>query len=98
MKIYIAGPITGHRFYKIKFKIAEIILKLRGFAVMNPAWINAGNQFTWEEYMDITREMQNVCDAICLLSGWKSSTGARIEEERAMVNEQLIFYRLRDVQ
>lgn len=77
MKVYIAGPITGHPDYKTWFNMAENIFKINGASVMNPAVLPEG--FTDAQYMAIGREMLLACDAIALLPGWEDSKGANLE-------------------
>ena len=44
--IYMSGAMTDDPFYKLKFSLAEILLKASGHTVINPARITAGD--TWE--------------------------------------------------
>lgn len=46
MKIYIAGPITGIPDYKERFAKAEAELKAKGHAVMNPAALPEGFEYS----------------------------------------------------
>lgn len=77
MKIFIAGPITGVAGYAEKFNQAEEHLTAKGHHVLNPAVLPYG--FEHSEYMEITKSMLNLCDAIYLLKGWEKSPGAKEE-------------------
>ena len=77
MKIYIAGKITGDKNYKTKFKRAEKLLRSLGHSVMNPAWIAPSDDFTWIDYMQISRMMQARCNAVYFLKGFGSMLMAR---------------------
>ena len=89
MKVYIAGPITGHPDYKDCFAKAELILKERLAIVMNPARLPEG--FEWAEYMKITFAMLEACDTIVLLPGWENSRGAVLEYRMALCNGKSIL-------
>lgn len=83
MKIYIAGKITGDPDYKKRFDAAEALIAKMGHAVMNPARLEAYEDFTWEDYMDVSGAMLRVCDAVFFLEGWEDSRGARAERQLA---------------
>lgn len=92
MKIYIAGKITGDKFYKRKFARAERTLKRKGHSVMSPAVLKDYPEFTWNDYMAITRAMQKRCSAILLLSDWKDSKGATEEYKYAKKLHQAVYF------
>lgn len=97
LKIYIAGKITGCKFYKLNFLIAEIIIRLKGHSVMNPAWIKASKEFNWNHYMIISRSMQSVCDATFFMSNFTKSKGAMEEYSFAINNSQKSFFSYKDI-
>ena len=97
MKVYIAGPITGHEGYEEKFRGAEEELSSAGHSVMNPARLGSWPEFGWEDYMRVTLEMLAVCDAVLLLPGWEGSRGARLEKKSAQKRGKKIFYSPGDV-
>lgn len=84
-RIYLSGPITGHEDYLAKFAHAEreVIDIFRGgdVEVINPARICASlpESTTWKEYMRICYKLLDMADTICMLPGWKESSGACIE-------------------
>ena len=89
MKVYIAGPITGHPDYKKEFRKAEQLLKEQGALVMNPAILPEG--FTDAQYMAIGREMLLACDTIVMLPGWENSKGANLEFHTALYHGKNIL-------
>lgn len=84
-KIYIAGKISNNPNYKEQFQEAEDLLIKLGYEVFNPAKIHLKcpkdcvcNR-NWGCYMLACLPELHKCDAICLLTNWKNSVGARIE-------------------
>lgn len=97
MKFYIAGKITGDSNYKEKFDEAERLIVSKGHAVMNPAWLKSFSEFSWEDYMFITKAMQMKCDAVYFLSNWADSCGAMKEFQRTKQLKQQVFFALEDI-
>ena len=89
MKIYIAGKITGEPNYKEKFDIAATSLEAQGHIVLNPAEVPEG--MLPADYMRICFAMIDTADAIYLLKGWYSSSGASIERNYAMYTGKSIL-------
>lgn len=89
MKIYIAGKITGEPNYKEKFDIAAKSLEAQGHIVLNPAELPEG--MLPADYMRICFAMIDTADAIYLLEGWYSSSGAFIEWNYAMYTGKSIL-------
>lgn len=80
MKIYIAGPMTGHA--DLNFPaFHEVARRLReeGHTVVNPAEINPALDADWTECMRADIRELVACDAIFLLPGWEKSRGASLE-------------------
>ena len=81
--IYIAGPMTGivdHNFPA--FHAAAKKLRAQGYAVFNPAEINADavdviRPWSWYMRKDLAELVK--CEAIYLLPGWENSKGATLE-------------------
>ena len=90
MKVYISGQITGNRFYKLQFRLAEIKLKLKGYEPINPARVIA--VLDYEDYMHIDFAMIDVCDSVYMLRNWKKSKGAKRELEYAKKIYKRIIY------
>ena len=82
-KIYISGPITAEKHYRENFRIAQLMLLQRGYAVMSPAILPEG--FDYEEYMSVCFAMLDVCKFMALLDGWKNSPGSKREYEYALI-------------
>lgn len=89
MKIYIAGKITGEPNYKEKFDIAATSLEAQGHIVLNPAELPEG--MLPADYMRLRFAMIDTADAIYLLKGWYSSSGASIERNYAMYTGKSIL-------
>jgi len=84
-KIYISGKITGLELCDAErlFNEAESKCIELGFVPVNPIKLNHAHDKTWLSYMkeDIIAMME--CDAIFMLSNYKTSKGAMIELELA---------------
>lgn len=89
MKIYIAGKIAGKLNYKEEFDIAATSLEAQGHIVLNPAELPEG--MLPADYMRICFAMIDTADAIYLLKGWYSSSGASIERNYAMYTGKSIL-------
>lgn len=77
-KIYLAGPMTGKLFYnRPTFYLRHLILKLKGYKVMNPAILPLG--FEYDYYIEINKKMLDACDIVYFLRGSEDSKGAMIE-------------------
>lgn len=81
MKVYLSGPITGTTDYMKHFGEDQKILETLGHTVINPALVNSNlpKDTTHGEYMRMSFCMLDMCDAICMLPGYKKSVGARHE-------------------
>lgn len=86
-KIYISGKITGTEDYMQRFAEAEETLKnaFPGVSIINPAKVNSAlpTDTTYEQYMQMSFVMLDMCDTICMMHGWEQSNGAIIEKTRA---------------
>lgn len=89
MKIYIAGPITGHGDYEKKFARAEELLTERGHIVINPALLPEGLG-SCDTYMGIYFAMIDACDAVVMLDGWQESFGACREWGYAQGRDRIV--------
>lgn len=79
IKVYIAGPITGHPSYRTEFNHAEDVLRLAGVEPLNPADVELHEEATWQDYMRATTRMLTQANEVCLLPGWETSKGAQVE-------------------
>lgn len=92
MRVYLSGPITGRRDYRQRFREAEESVRSRGHKVFNPAALDGG--LTLREYMRTDLVHLTDCDAVCMLTGWSESGGAKIEHALAAYLGMPIFYNL----
>jgi hypothetical protein len=81
MKIYIAGPMTGHPDMNYPaFHAAAAELRALGHVVINPAEnpepAGATPRQKWLGYMRISIAQMTTVDAVCMLPGWEKSSGA----------------------
>lgn len=76
-KVYIAGQITGNKYYRGEFAEAEKKLRELGYIPINPAILPEG--LDSRDYMRICLAMLDSADAIALLPTWAHSGGAKIE-------------------
>ena len=89
--VYLAGKITGDKKYKQKFKEAARALERAGFVVINPAMLPSVG-FEYEAYIRMSVAMLLECEAVCFLSCWYYSPGARSEWGIAEAHGKEIFY------
>lgn len=86
-KIYISGPITGTDDYMERFAEAEEEMVAEGYAVINPAKVNAmlppPPDTNYEQYMKMSLLMLSDADEIYMMVGWEYSIGAKLELEYA---------------
>lgn len=94
MKIYISGAITGTDNYMERFAKAEKELTELGYSVVNPAKVNAQlpEDTGYEEYMNMSFCMLDMCGNICMLKGWEKSCGANRELGYAIAKKKTVFY------
>lgn len=90
MKVYIAGPMTGHADYNFPaFDGAAKFLRGCGYTVINPADLDRERGFdpsrdeAGEEFLRgaLQRDLSAICgcDGVAALDGWQQSLGASIE-------------------
>ncbi|MFU1906023.1 DUF4406 domain-containing protein [Bordetella avium] len=80
MRVYLAGPMTGHPDLNYPaFHDAAARLRAHGFDVVNPAEIVKTPGLDWLACMRLDIPALLTCEAIVLLPGWQSSRGARLE-------------------
>jgi nucleoside 2-deoxyribosyltransferase len=81
VRLYLAGPMTGHPAHNFPaFHAAEDLLRERGYVVLSPA----GNEpypgpDHWAGYMRTALAQLLQADGVCALDGWALSAGASLE-------------------
>ena len=95
MKVFISGKISGlpKKEYESNFFEAEYFLKIRGYEVVNPLEICKDIHID-----DYSKQLGRCiwklisCDAIYMLSNWKDSKGAMIENYTAItLGKEIMF-------
>lgn len=80
MKIYVCGPMTGHKDLNFPlFNAVTAQLRAEGFEVVNPVEINGDPAAVWSDCMKKDIAQLVTCDAVAVLPGWTTSKGARLE-------------------
>ncbi len=90
MKIYIAGKITGDKYYKRKFREVENMLRGHGHIVISPTVLADG--MTTADYMRICFAMIDTADAVFFLPDWTQSKGAQLEMAYCQYIGKEIYY------
>ena len=94
MKLYLSGPITGVNNYRKNFEEAAQELRWRGYTdLINPAelcTVLPVEHTTYEQYMTMCMDLLGMADAVVLLPGWETSTGANREVGFALGTDKLI--------
>lgn len=83
--VYLSGPMTGCPELNFPaFHVEAARLRAAGLDVVSPAEVKLEGKPGWADYMraDIRQMMR--CSAICMLPGWESSRGAKIEHDLAL--------------
>ena len=85
MKIYISGPITGHKDAGWKFKTEEERLKKSGHKVVNPFELfkTVDDMFDHATILKACLALLPGCECIYMMNGWQESKGAQRELEEA---------------
>lgn len=84
-KIYIAGPMTGlPEFNYPAFFEAQALLQDLDYDVFNPAALpmciyDLHDEELWQWYMKRAIPLLLECEQVCLLKGWGTSKGAKLE-------------------
>lgn len=86
MKIYISGPVTGHKNYKEQFGSMSYLLKKYGHKPVNPVQVmdSVRGVLDYKTILNADLDLLEGCDAILLLPGWQDSHGACKEYDKAV--------------
>ena len=80
--LYLSGPITGDKNYKLKFRAAAQQLEARGYDVVNPAELDGVlpvASMTPEQILQTCTFLIGQCDAVIVLPEWEKSLGCQRE-------------------
>lgn len=77
IKVYIAGPITGHEGYRENFNSVAERLRSAGMIPLNPATADEG--MSASDYMRLSFAQIDCANAVLFLPGYEDSKGAMIE-------------------
>ncbi|MBR7899930.1 DUF4406 domain-containing protein [Burkholderia multivorans] len=92
MRIYVAGPMTGHPQLNFPAFHAEAArLRALGYEVVNPAELNTDPAADWLQCMRTDIKHLVDCDAIAMLEGWQTSRGASLEYTIALTLGHAVF-------
>lgn len=93
MKVYLSIPISGCEAQaREKADKIKMALSKRGFEVVNPFEIYAGDNPKYIDHLLADLRALNDCDAIYLCKGWQNSKGCQLEREFAeLYRKRLMF-------
>ena len=95
MIVYLSGPITNNPGFVRDFQVAERKMQMQGYTVINPADLRHVlplHAMDYEQIMDVDFALIRAADAVCLLPGWKASSGCNREVGYAQALGKLVFY------
>jgi hypothetical protein len=97
--VYIAGKMSGiENLNKPKFDQMARMLKSLGYVAYTPHDINEGRDHKLQKLTCMESDLEALmrCECICLLPGWRDSTGAKLEYEVAKYfrRKKVVFHRI----
>lgn len=84
-KVYIAGPVSGVRAYRLNFDRAAKLLRSHEYEPVSPVAPGEVEGFEYRDYINRGLNMLENCDLICMLPGSKDSPGAQLELHYAVL-------------
>lgn len=93
-RVYIAGKITGLSEEEViqRFSAAKQRLIEQGYIPVSPLDLPHEHDRKWKSYMKEDLAAMKTCDEVYLLSNWRESRGARIEQWLATRNGKSLIY------
>lgn len=100
MRVYISGPIKDNEDFRDDFIELEALARdlFPGSSIYNPVTLGEGLEVmlgrvpTYGEYMKLDIEYLVKCDAILMMQGWETSSGARCEHLVAIMCDIRVDY------
>lgn len=94
MRIYLSGPITNDKNYRLNFLRAENTVRshVKGSVVVSP--MRLGDILpngSHKEYMELCYSLVSMSNVMVMLPGWEKSRGARKERTLALEMKMPIF-------
>lgn len=94
MRIYLSGPITNEKNYRLNFLRAENTVRsyVKGSVIVSP--MRLGDILpngSHKEYMELCYSLVAMSNVMVMLPGWEKSRGARKERTLALEMKMPIF-------
>ncbi|QGJ94983.1 nucleoside deoxyribosyltransferase [Gordonia phage RedWattleHog] len=101
MRIYIAGPVSGHADYnRPAFEEAARVVREHGHAPVVPIDLEPvvpGQEKSWNYYMRLALRALLDTEAVLVLPGWMNSRGATIERSLALELDMPVYHSLTEL-
>jgi Domain of unknown function (DUF4406) len=84
MKLYVCGPMSGHKDHNFPaFRAAAKELEAAGYEVVDPSTFDDNVGRSWADCLKRDLPEMLKCDGVALLLGWVGSRGANLEHRVA---------------